>query len=61
VSTDEEREALSDAIKARLLKVESLESLQMSTDGDFEIDEDVHLTVPHASVHRIKRHVDLTP
>ena len=61
VSTDEEREALSEAIKARLLKVESLESLQMSTDGDFEIDEDVHVTVPHASVHRIKRHVDLTP
>ncbi|MDB4474312.1 PDZ domain-containing protein [Opitutaceae bacterium] len=61
VATAEEREKLSEEIKARLLKVESIESLQMSTDGDFEIEEDVHVTVPHASIHRVKPHVDLTP
>lgn len=53
VSTEAQRENLSEEIKARLLKVESLESLQMSTDGDFEIEEDVHVTVPHASVQRV--------
>lgn len=51
VSTEAQREKLSEEIKARLLKVESLESLQMSTDSDFEIEEDVHVTVPHASLH----------
>ena len=54
VGTDEQRKNLSEDIKARLLKVESLESLQMSTDSDFEINEDVHVTVPHASVTRVK-------
>ena len=61
VGTAEERENLSDEIKARLLKVESLESLQMSTDSNFEIHDDVHVTVPHASVQRVKKHVEMIP
>lgn len=61
VSTEEQREKLTEEIKARLLKVESLESLQMSTDTNFEIEEDVHVTVPHASVLQVKHHVEVLP
>ncbi|GAB5562435.1 MAG: hypothetical protein SynsKO_40820 [Synoicihabitans sp.] len=49
VGTAAEREALSEAIKSRLKKVESLESLQMDTDADFHVEEDVIEIVPHAS------------
>lgn len=48
VESDEQREALSDAVKMRLKKVESLEAMEMA-DEDFEVEEDVQVLVPHAS------------
>ncbi len=48
VDTDEQRDALSEALQTRLDKVESIRAMEMS-DGDFEVEEDVQVLVPHAS------------
>lgn len=48
VDTDEQREALSEAIQERLEKVENIRAMEMS-DEDFEVEEDVRILVPHAA------------
>ena len=51
VETEEQRGDLADAIKERLEKVENIETIEMkmSIDDGFEVDEDIHVIVPHAS------------
>lgn len=50
VDTAEQRDALSETLRERLEKVESIRAMEMS-DQDFEVEEDVQLLVPHASHH----------
>lgn len=50
VVTEDQRKGLDPAVKARLEKVEALNSMTLDLDQDFEVEEDVHVAVPHASV-----------
>ncbi len=51
VETEEQRDDLTDVVKDRLEKVENIETIEMrmTTGEDFEIDDDIHVIVPHAS------------
>lgn len=59
VDTEEQRAKLGESIQARLEKVEDLQAMEMKVDHDFEIEDDVHVTVPHASMLGVKRHIEI--
>jgi serine protease Do len=54
VNSEEEREALEEAIRLRLEKVEGLETIELQTDGDFET-EDVRVFSPKGGSVRVIR------
>lgn len=59
VDTEEQRANLDEAVQGRLEKVEDLRAMEMKVDHDFEIEDNVHVTVPHASMLEVKRHIEI--